>query len=480
MHFCKNRSPRWGSSEKFAAFWTVDKNSCGETSDGNKERSEFPVSRSACVQYQFSGGLFLLRDIQMRSIAFLRMDAVRRAASIVSCTALALSAALQVGANSEDAIPSTQTGDRDASASRSLPRVVAVSVADAASNGVSESLPAHRDALTSDGSSTHSNRIRTVSTNQSAESEPVEPEYVRIRRDNRRLAMSLDTSVVTMTKSRLYRDARVDLIGAIHLGEPEYYSQLNELFKEYDVVLFEAVMPEEAVAQDLRPGGGKGGERRKLTDEEEWTETKIGLAAISVLQLGMKDALGLQFQLAGIDYSGPNFVHADMTSEEFEESMRRRGESFSEMLAREMSKAVVKQQEQNPLAANLDLMLSALSSDRVYRIRRIAAVQLAKADEAEAFAGPDGTSTIITERNIKALQILKRELRKGRKKIGIFYGAGHLTDMEQRMVNEFQFQRTGEQWLTAWHLRNPESAQKGSTQPDDAGRSRVPPTRPGK
>ena len=105
-------------------------------------------------------------------------------------------------------------------------------------------------------------------------------------------------------------------------------------------------------------------------------------------------------------------------------------ESFKEMLAREMSKAVVSQQDQNPLATNLDLMLSALSNDRFYRVRRIVAVQLAKADEAEAFAGADGTSTIITERNIKALKILNRELKKGRRNIGVFYGAGHLKDME--------------------------------------------------
>lgn len=285
------------------------------------------------------------------------------------------------------------------------------------------------------------------------------PEYVRIRKNERKLAAALETSVVTMEASKKHPGARIDLIGAIHLGEPGYYDQLNEMFTRYEVVLFEAVMPEQAVIDDLRPGHG-GAARSDLTDEEEWTETKVGLAAISVLQLGMKDALGLEFQLAGVDYSPRNFVHADMTSEEFEESMRRRGESFKEMLAREMSKAVVSQQEQNPLATNLDLMLSALSSDRFYRVRRIVAVQLAKADEAEAFAGADGTSTIITERNIKALKILNRELKKGRRNIGVFYGAGHLKDMEERLVKEFGFSRTAESWVVAWNLRKESAAGK--------------------
>ncbi|MFN8707322.1 MAG: hypothetical protein ACK526_01265 [Planctomyces sp.] len=297
-----------------------------------------------------------------------------------------------------------------------------------------------------------------------------ELQYVRIRRDSKNLAQALETPVITMKGSRKFPSAQVDLIGAIHLGEPEYYTRLNQLFKSYDVLLYEAVMPEEAVRQGFRPGGARGAGRPELSDEEEWNETKIGLAAISVLQLGMKDALGLQFQLAGVDYSESNFVHADMTSEEFEESMRRRGESFSEMLAKEMSKAIVTQQEQNPIATNLDLMLSALSSDRFFRIRRIVAVQLAKMDEAEAFSGPDGTSTIITERNIKAVKVLDRELKRKRRKIGIFYGAAHLADMEKRIQTELGFERSGETWLTAWNLRrNSEATSKKSEQNEKAG-----------
>ena len=145
-------------------------------------------------------------------------------------------------------------------------------------------------------------------------------------------------------------------------------------------------------------------------------DARVGFTAITVLQLGMKDALGMEFQLTGVDYTADNFVHADMTAEEFESSMLRRGESFSGMFLTEMGKSVATQQDQNPIAMNLDIMLSALSTDRFYRIRRIAAVQLAKAGGGDAFAGFDGTSTIITERNKKCLDVMNRELKKGQKK----------------------------------------------------------------
>jgi len=292
------------------------------------------------------------------------------------------------------------------------------------------------------------------------QSETPEQEYVRIRKNDRKLAVALETSIIHFADSKKFPDATVDLIGAIHLGEPAYYEQLNKLFESYDVLLFEAVMPEDAVKRDLRPGGGDGSRRKGLDDEVEWTEAKVGLAAISVLQLGMKDALGMEFQLTGVDYSAANFVHADMTAEEFEASMAARGESFSGMFLKEMSKSVANQQEHNPLAMNLDMMLSMLTSDRLYRVRRIAAVQLAKAGEGDAFAGFDGSSTIITERNKKCFEVMVRELKKGKQKVGIFYGAGHFADMEKRMVADHGFARKSEDWIVAWHLRNPDEKSK--------------------
>lgn len=296
---------------------------------------------------------------------------------------------------------------------------------------------------------------KVATTAGAAADESETPQYIRIRRNERKLAVAMETSIVTFSGSARYPQATVDLIGAVHLGEPEYYDELNEIFTGYDVVLFEAVMPEEAVKNGLRPGGEHGAGRGDLADEEEWNDAKVGFTAISVVQLGMKDALGMEFQLSGIDYTPDNFVHADMTAEEFEQSMKARGESFSGMLLSEMGKSMSSQQKQNPLATNLDMMLSAFAPDRAYAIRRIAANQLAKSGDGDAFAGGDGTSTIITERNRKCLEVLKQQLQKKKLKVGIFYGAGHFADMEKRIVSDFGFSRTAEDWVVAWHLRDP-------------------------
>ena len=67
-------------------------------------------------------------------------------------------------------------------------------------------------------------------------------------------------------------------------------------------------------------------------------------------------------------------------------------------------------------------------------------------------AGPEG-STLITERNKRALAVLRAQQEAGKSKIGVFYGAGHLTDMHERLVEEFGLQPIGTVWLEAWDLR---------------------------
>jgi hypothetical protein len=129
------------------------------------------------------------------------------------------------------------------------------------------------------------------------------------------------------------------------------------------------------------------------------------------------------------------------------------------MLLSEMGKSMSATKQQNALAMNLDLFISALSSDRVYAVRRIAASQLAQEGSGEAFASADGTSTIITERNRRCLEIMEQQIKaKKPAKVAIFYGAGHFADMEKRMVKDYGFTRSGEDWILAWNLRNPDAA----------------------
>ena len=73
-------------------------------------------------------------------------------------------------------------------------------------------------------------------------------------------------------------------------------------------------------------------------------------------------------------------------------------------------------------------------------------------------SGPTG-STIITERNKRAFEVLGEQLKAGKKNVAVFYGAGHLPDMEKRLLGDFAMKRHSERWLTAWALEKPAAKQ---------------------
>jgi hypothetical protein len=105
-------------------------------------------------------------------------------------------------------------------------------------------------------------------------------------------------------------------------------------------------------------------------------------------------------------------------------------------------------------------LLAALSSeDGSRQLKLILAKQFQHMDEMVAgLDGPNG-SVLVTERNKKALSVLKDTIAAGKKDIGIFYGAAHMKDMEKRLEG-MGFKRTGVEYRVAWDL-SPRGAGRG-------------------
>ena len=102
------------------------------------------------------------------------------------------------------------------------------------------------------------------------------------------------------------------------------------------------------------------------------------------------------------------------------------------------------------------VLLALFSKNKTLRLRRAMAEQMQNMEGGMImFEGKDG-STIIDHRNAKAMDILRREIDTGKKKIAVFYGAGHLPDMQRRLLSDFRMQRAGQFWLNAWKLTNRE------------------------
>lgn len=263
--------------------------------------------------------------------------------------------------------------------------------------------------------------------------------FIRLRRDDAGKPVALETAIVRYVPADGSKNLEVDLIGAVHVGDKAYYDKLNERFTGYDVLLYELVAPPGAKI----PKGGRGGNSSGHP--------------IGAMQDGMKSVLDLEHQLDQIDYTAENFVHADMSPDEFSKTMADRGESFMQMFFRMMGQGAA--QQAHGQSNDLGMFLALFSKNRATRMKIAMAEQFENLDgQMAAFDGPDG-STIITERNKKAFEVLDKQIKDGKTKIGVFYGAGHLADMEKRLLNDFKLKRAGdEEWVEAWSLRTEKPA----------------------
>lgn len=262
-------------------------------------------------------------------------------------------------------------------------------------------------------------------------------DWVRMQYDANGEALCMQTAIVryaSRTAARSTTPVQVDLIGAVHIADASYYTKLNERFKKYDVLLYELVAPEGTVVK--RGRGTSSGH------------------PIGALQNMAKDVLDLDHQLEDIDYTRPNFVHADMSPEDFQKAMEERNESFLQMYFRLIGQAMAQQSE---LAAkgevsDFDLIGALFATDRPRRLKIILGKQLSEMETLMVSFGGENGSAIISDRNKKALAVLKKQIAAGKKKIGIFYGAGHLGDMDKRLRDDFQMAPVSIEWLTAWNL----------------------------
>lgn len=225
----------------------------------------------------------------------------------------------------------------------------------------------------------------------------------------------------------------VALIGAVHIGDRAYYDKLNERFKSYDAVLYEMIKDADVDPSELSGGGHP----------------------ISQMQLGMKSLLGLEFQLEGIDYSVKNFVHADLDPATFSKLQGEKGESFFTLALQSFF------QEKRLMASGklqglggIGLLLALASDDREHTMKWMFAQQLSELESMMAGMdqGVDGKGSVILRgRNDKAFEVLDEVIRNGKKRIGVFYGAGHMPDMDKRLLSN-GFRRVREEWVVAWDI----------------------------
>ncbi len=264
--------------------------------------------------------------------------------------------------------------------------------------------------------------------------QPIEPsQFMRLRDDGDR-GKSLQTAVVT------YRNdagQTVRLVAAIHIAEREYYEQLNAEFASDDAVLYELVKPKDS---PLPPPG---------------VEAPASDNPISVAQHLMKDVLNLSFQLDVIDYTKPNFVHADLDKEAFEKLQQERGETFEMLFMKQLLQAFNNPPPEQPgedAGQTIEQLAGLLTRpDMERQIKLLVARQFDEMEKSGKGLDALGGTVILGERNKVALKVLADTLAQGKKRISIFYGAAHMPDLAEHL-RSMGFTPVSCKWDTAWDL----------------------------
>ena len=110
-------------------------------------------------------------------------------------------------------------------------------------------------------------------------------QFIRLQRDEKKQPIALETAIVRYGPAKGEGDLTVDLVGAVHIGDKEYYKKLNKQLQQYDVVLYELV----AQPGTVIPKGG-----RKKDDP------------LSLVMQVVKMVLDLDMQTERIDYTKKN------------------------------------------------------------------------------------------------------------------------------------------------------------------------------
>lgn len=262
--------------------------------------------------------------------------------------------------------------------------------------------------------------------------------FIRVDEDVH--AARLQTAVTRYEKD----GATVDLIGAVHIADKAYYQDLDKRFEGYEALLFEMI------------GGEKFGANRPAADQADKQEAATpgqkpppDPSALHQLYDLVARFLGLTGQANEIDYTKANFIHADLTKAEFDKLQKQRGES---VVGFAMKAAEGGKQANQPDPAKL---LKAMLAGESALMKLELVHTLGQGDD--QIGALAGESVIISDRNRRCLEVLDRELKAGRTKIGIFYGAAHFVDMAKKLEAR-GFKRGKQEWLTAWDIPKPKPA----------------------
>jgi hypothetical protein len=247
------------------------------------------------------------------------------------------------------------------------------------------------------------------------------------------------------------------LTGVSHIGDSNYYAALQQHLNARTLVLFEGISANAGRPAEMRapktPGTGAGSAAAGSPSQEE----------VGGLQSSLASSLGLVFQLTAIDYQRPNFRNCDLSIPELRQLLAEGETATGTPGAGESFEGVLRlMQGGSFLDSVLQVGLRFLgASPKLRALGRLALIDVIgdiQGDFAQLRGLPPEMKqllqVLLERRNQKVVTELTNELGQMGKgdSIAVFYGTGHMPDLEQRLGRDLHYRPADQQWFTAFSV----------------------------
>jgi hypothetical protein len=249
------------------------------------------------------------------------------------------------------------------------------------------------------------------------------------------------------------------LEGVSHVGDSNYYAQLQGHLDAQTLVLFEGVGAAERATEDER--GQAGAEKPKVNTPAP--SPAAGSEDRGSLQSALAASLGLVFQLEAIDYHRRNFRNSDLSITQLRELMLQSEKASGKPGASESFQDLMQlMQGDSWLDALLQMALRLLGANPKFRaLGRLALIDLLgeiQGDPSQLQGLPPDMKqlleVLLQRRNEKVISDLRSELpdigRGG--SIAVFFGTGHMPDLEMKVRTQLKYRPVRETWFTVFQV----------------------------
>jgi hypothetical protein len=252
------------------------------------------------------------------------------------------------------------------------------------------------------------------------------------------------------------------LAGTTHIGEPAYYSALQQRLDATTVVLFEGVNADAHPRKFGKPGTSTPLRSAPAARAAEGSEEGYSM------QSALAKSLGLVFQLDAIDYDRSNFYNSDLSVFQIQQLMLNatnsepaqpgepgRSDPTMDSLLQIMDGSslmglLVK--------TGIQFISSSPQLQATAKFSLIETIGRLKGDLATMRGIPPELQRLlkilIESRNQAVIEDLKAGIKQlpASGSIAVFYGTGHMDDMETRVVKQLNYRPDGSLWLPAFSV----------------------------